>query len=142
LVITEGGFAKRSAIDTYPTRGRGGLGVKVANLVDERGDLVAGLEVTEEDEVLVIMESGNIVRSAVSEVPRTGRNTQGVTFARPSKDDRIIAITKNLESQLDDDSEAVDSGDEATATAEAQNATEVAEGVEPDSAARNEEGDE
>lgn len=142
LVITEGGFAKRSAIDTYPTRGRGGLGVKVANLVDERGDLVAGLEVTEEDEVLVIMESGNIVRSAVSEVPRTGRNTQGVTFARPSKDDRIIAITKNLESQLDDDSEAVDSGDEATATTEAQNATEVAEGVEPDSAARNEEGDE
>ena len=107
--------------------------------MDERGDLVAGLEVTEEDEVLVIMESGNIVRSAVSEVPRTGRNTQGVTFARPSKDDRIIAITKNLESQLDDDSEAVDSGDEATATTEAQNATEVAEGVEPDSAARNEE---
>ena len=50
LVITEGGFAKRSGIDTYPTRGRGGLGVKVANLVDERGKLVGALEVNDEDE--------------------------------------------------------------------------------------------
>ncbi|MDO5033813.1 MAG: DNA gyrase subunit A [Actinomycetaceae bacterium] len=123
FVITEGGFAKRSAIDTYPTRGRGGLGVKVANLVDERGDLVAGLEVTEEDEVLVIMESGNIVRSAVSEVPRTGRTTQGVTFARPAKGDRIIAITKNLESQLDDEGEEVDS-DESEVSVSGEGAVE------------------
>ncbi|MDO5721681.1 MAG: DNA gyrase subunit A [Actinomycetaceae bacterium] len=103
LVVTEGGFAKRSAIDTYPTRGRGGLGVKVANLVEERGDLVGALKVREDDEVLVIMESGNVVRSAVSEISRTGRTTQGVTFARPDAGDRIIAIARNLEPDLDED---------------------------------------
>ncbi len=109
LVVTEGGFAKRSGIDTYPTRGRGGLGVKVANLVDARGSLVGALEVNDEDEVLVIMESGNIMRSAVSEVPRTGRNTQGVTFARPGAQDRIIAVARNLESELENEDESVNS---------------------------------
>lgn len=102
LVVTEGGFAKRSAIDTYPVRGRGGLGVKVANLVEDRGGLVGALKVHEEDEVLVIMESGNIVRIPVAEISRTGRTTQGVTFARPSEGDRIIAVARNLETSLDD----------------------------------------
>lgn len=126
LVITEGGFAKRSAIDEYPTHGRGGLGVKVANLVDARGELVAGLEVSDEDEVLVIMESGNIVRSAVSEIPRTGRATQGVTFARPAKDDRIIAITRNLESQLDEDADEVDSSEDALSEGDEDSVTDAA----------------
>ncbi len=106
LVVTEGGYAKRSAIDTYPTRGRGGLGVKVANLVEERGNLVGALRVHENDEVLVIMESGNIVRSAVAEIARTGRTTQGVTLARPAAGDRIIAVARNLESDLDDGEDA------------------------------------
>lgn len=126
LVITEGGFAKRSAIDEYPTHGRGGLGVKVANLVDARGELVAGLEVSDEDEVLVIMESGNIVRSSVNEIPRTGRATQGVTFARPAKDDRIIAITRNLESQLDEDADEVDSSEDALSEGDEDSVTDAA----------------
>ncbi len=125
LVITEGGFAKRSGIDTYPTRGRGGLGVKVANLVDERGKLVGALEVYDEDEVLVIMESGNIVRSAVNEIPRTGRTTQGVTFARPAEGDRIIAVARNLESDLENDDESVDSNDEGAATDADDSATDT-----------------
>lgn len=115
LVVTEGGYAKRSAIDTYPIRLRGGLGVKVANLVEERGDLVGALKVHEEDEVLVIMESGNIVRSRVDEISRTGRTTQGVTFARPSDDDRIIAVARNLEPDLD---ESDDTEGEQPASAE------------------------
>lgn len=101
LVVTEGGYAKRSAIDTYPMRRRGGLGVKVANLVEQRGDLVGALKVREEDDVLVIMKSGNVVRSSVAEISRTGRNTQGVTFARPDSGDHIIAIARNLEADLE-----------------------------------------
>lgn len=126
LIITEGGFAKRSAIDTYPTRGRGGLGVKVANLVEERGDLVGALKVHEEDEVLVIMESGNIVRSKVAEISRTGRTTQGVTFARPDDGDRIIAVARNLEPELDEsedtDDESSTSGEEVADTESATSA--------------------
>ncbi|MDO5728419.1 MAG: DNA gyrase subunit A [Actinomycetaceae bacterium] len=127
LVITEGGFAKRSAIDTYPTRGRGGLGVKVANLVEERGDLVGAIKVHEEDEVLVIMESGNIVRSKVSEISRTGRTTQGVTFARPDNGDRIIALARNLEPELD---ESEDTDDEAPSSVETVADTESATSAE------------
>ena len=102
FVVTEGGFAKRTDISEYRVQGRNGYGIKVANLVEERGDLVGALITEGEDEVLVIMEKGKIVRSAVSEVNRTGRNTQGVTFAKPDKNDRIIAVARNVERNLGD----------------------------------------
>ena len=97
FVVTEGGFAKRTAVSEYRVQGRGGLGIKVANLVEARGDLVGALITDDDDEVLLIMERGKIVRSAVNEVSRTGRTTQGVTFARPDPGDRIIGIARNLE---------------------------------------------
>jgi len=111
FVVTEGGFAKRTSVDEYRVQGRGGLGVKVANLVQARGDLVGALIADEDDEVLVIMERGKIVRSAVNEVTATGRNTQGVTFARPDKGDRIIGIARNNERQLGEDAATVDDGE-------------------------------
>ncbi|MFV0426223.1 MAG: DNA gyrase subunit A [Beutenbergiaceae bacterium] len=98
FVVTEGGFAKRTKVSEYRVQGRGGLGIKVANVVESRGDLVGALITSEEDEVLVIMERGKIVRSAVNGVNLTGRNTQGVTFAKPDAGDRIIAIARNVES--------------------------------------------
>lgn len=110
FVVTEGGFAKRTQVDQYRLQGRGGLGIKVANLVESRGDLVGALITQPGDEVLVIMESGKVVRSSVDEVNLTGRNTQGVTFARPDKKDRVIAIALNLEAEEDEleDTENVD----------------------------------
>ncbi|MEV0892949.1 DNA gyrase subunit A [Promicromonospora sp. MEB111] len=110
FVVTEGGFAKRTRISEYRIQGRGGLGIKVANLVEARGDLVGALVTHADDEVLVIMERGKIVRSAVAEVNLTGRNTQGVTFAKPDKGDRIIAVARNAERE--------DAGDAVGATDE------------------------
>nr|WP_226924531.1 DNA gyrase subunit A [Georgenia satyanarayanai] len=101
FVVTEGGYAKRTAVEEYRVQGRGGLGVKVANLVEARGDLVSALLTSPEAEVLVIMERGKIVRSAVAEVSLTGRNTQGVIFAKPDKGDRIIAVARNAERDAD-----------------------------------------
>ena len=103
FVVTEGGYAKRTAVADYPIKGRGGLGVKVANLVEERGSLVGALVTAPGDEVLCIMASGKVVRSAVAEVSRTGRATQGVTFAKPDDGDRIIAVARSAERELDDD---------------------------------------
>ena len=117
FVVTEGGFAKRTSVDEYRVQGRGGLGIKVANLVEARGDLVGALIADEDDEVLVIMERGKIVRSAVNEVTATGRNTQGVTFAKPDRGDRIIAVARNNERQLGGDAATVD-GEPAPADAE------------------------
>jgi len=136
FVVTEGGFAKRTRVDEYRVQGRGGLGIKVANLVEARGDLVGALVTESDDEVLVIMERGKIVRSAVDEVNLTGRNTQGVTFAKPDKGDRIIAVARNVERRLGEDRDTV--GEESTpdesaetdhsATAEQAGGTDTAPG--------------
>jgi DNA gyrase subunit A len=100
FVVTEGGYAKRTEVDQYRLQGRGGLGIKVAKLTDDRGDLAGGLIVSDDDEVLVVLASGKVVRSAVAEVPAKGRDTMGVVFARPDDDDRIIAIARNGERSL------------------------------------------
>ena len=95
FVVTEGGYAKRSHVDEYRVQGRGGLGIKVGKLVEDRGDLVGAMVVEDDDEVLVVMESGNVVRSAVEGVPSKGRDTMGVIFAKPRKKDRIIKVARS-----------------------------------------------
>jgi DNA gyrase subunit A len=108
FIVTEGGFAKRTKVDEYRVQGRGGLGIKVAKLAEERGDLVGALVVQESDEVLVVMEGGKVVRSAVTGVPAKGRDTMGVIFAKPDKKDRIIGVARNSERSLAVDDEAVE----------------------------------
>ena len=100
FIVTEGGFAKRTKVEEYRVQGRGGLGIKVAKLAEERGDLVGALIVQEDDEVLVVMGGGKVVRSAVTGVPAKGRDTMGVIFAKPDKKDRIIAVARNSERGL------------------------------------------
>jgi len=132
FIVTEGGYAKRTAVDEYRLQGRGGLGIKVAKLAEDRGDLVGALIVQEEDEVLVVMEGGKVVRSAVTGVPAKGRDTIGVIFAKPDKNDRIIEVARNSERGLeveesedgldDDVTLAEDDGAaEATVTPETEN---------------------
>jgi len=106
FVVTEGGYAKRTAVEEYRLQGRGGLGIKVAKLAEERGDLVGALVVQEEDEVLVVMGGGKVVRSSVAGVPAKGRDTMGVIFAKPDKNDRIIEVARNSERGLEDEVEA------------------------------------
>ena len=103
FVVTEGGYAKRTDLSEYRVQGRGGLGIKVANLVEARGKLVGALVTDEESEVLVIMAGGKIVRSRVDEVSKTGRNTQGVIFSRADGDDRVIAVTLNVDNSGDEE---------------------------------------
>ncbi len=105
FVVTEGGYAKRSKVDEYRVQGRGGLGIKVAKLAEDRGDLVGGLIVEEDDEVLVVMQSGKVVRTAVAEVPAKGRDTMGVIFAKPGKGDHIVGVARNQDRQLEKDLE-------------------------------------
>ena len=101
FVVTEGGYAKRTEVNQYRAQNRGGLGIKVAKLEEKRGDLVGALIVAEEDEVLVVLESGRVVRSAVKEVPAKGRDTMGVVFARFDEDDSVIGLARNTERNLE-----------------------------------------
>ncbi|GAA2863131.1 DNA gyrase subunit A [Paenarthrobacter ilicis] len=118
FVVTEGGYAKRTAVDEYRLQGRGGLGIKVAKLAEDRGDLVGALIVQEEDEVLVVMEGGKVVRSAVTGVPAKGRDTMGVIFAKPDKNDRIIEVARNSERGLEVDEAEDDTADDVTLAAD------------------------
>lgn len=101
FIVTEGGYAKRTSIDEYRVQGRNGYGIKVAKLVEGRGALVGGLIVGEDDEVLVVMHSGKVVRTGVNEVPAKGRGTMGVIFAKPVRGDSIIGVARNQYRQLD-----------------------------------------
>ncbi|WP_374049299.1 DNA gyrase subunit A [Sinomonas sp. ASV486] len=118
FIVTEGGYAKRTSADEYRVQGRGGLGIKVGKYQEERGHLVGALLVQEEDEALVVMEGGKVVRSSVTGVPAKGRDTMGVIFAKPDKGDRIIAVAKNTErtlSEADEADEASEGSPEGTA---------------------------
>lgn len=134
FVMTEQGFAKRTSADEYRVQGRAGMGIKVAKLTEARGDLVGALMVSSGDEVLAIMESGKVMRAAVDEVSLTGRNTQGVTFVRPDKGDRIIAVARNAEVEIEED-EVPAAGEQAAAE---EPATE-SESAEPTAATQPEE---
>jgi DNA gyrase subunit A len=105
FVVTEGGYAKRTAVGEYRPQNRGGLGIKVAKLEEKRGDLVGALIVNDEDEVLVVLNSGKVVRSQVSEVPARGRDTMGVVFARFQEDDSVLGLAKNSERNLESSAE-------------------------------------
>lgn len=107
LVVTDEGFAKRTALSEYRLQGRNGYGVKAIAMVEGRGSLVGALVVDEDDQIMAIMKSGKVIRSDVSEIKRTGRNTQGVTLAKPDKDDEILSIARNAEKDQDEEEEGV-----------------------------------
>ncbi|WP_083078531.1 DNA gyrase subunit A [Actinobaculum suis] len=135
FTVTTGGFAKRTQIEEYRVQGRGGLGIKVANLPENRGDLVDALVTQGDEEVLVIMASGKVMRTTVGEVSITGRNTQGVTFVRPDEGDEIIAIARNIEDEMEEDEEAEAAEEAAVVTEEPAVVTEEPEATAEEAAA-------
>ncbi|MGA1114186.1 MAG: DNA gyrase subunit A [Aquiluna sp.] len=111
FVVTEGGYAKRTASEQYRVQNRGGLGIKVAKLDEKRGDLVGSLIVDENDEVLVVLASGKVIRTNASEVPAKGRDTMGVVFARFEEGDSVLSLAKNSERNLESNEEGADVGE-------------------------------
>ncbi|WP_461022082.1 DNA gyrase subunit A [Thalassiella azotivora] len=109
FVVFENGLAKRTRVAEYRVQGRGGLGIKVAKRSEKGGDLVGALLVGPDDEVLVVMEKGKVVRSRADEVRLTGRDSQGVRFATPDRGDSIIAVARNTERAVEEEVGAVDS---------------------------------
>ncbi len=105
FTVTDGGFAKRTHVSEYREQNRGGLGIKAMKLNSDRGSLVGGLVVTDNDEVIAIKASGQITRSAVSEVPVKGRDTMGVKFVGVGDDDSVVVIARNPEQAEDDEAE-------------------------------------
>jgi DNA gyrase subunit A len=94
LTITEQGFGKRTPIEQFPLRGRGGQGVIAQAVTEKTGDLVSAVAVDDSHEIMLITENGTLIRTRAAEVRIAGRNTQGVRIMRPDKDDRIVSIDR------------------------------------------------
>jgi DNA gyrase subunit A len=97
LVATAGGFAKRTPIDQYPVKGRGGMGVVTARITDGRGELVGALMVRPDDEVFAITSAGGVIRTAASEVKLSGRQTMGVRLMNLAPGVSVVAVARNAE---------------------------------------------
>jgi DNA gyrase subunit A len=122
FTVTDGGFAKRTAVSEYRVQGRGGLGIKAMKLNEDRGSLVGGLVVGENDEVIAIKTSGQIIRSTVADVPAKGRDTMGVKFVSLKPEDAVAVIALYPEPKVDEDAEPADvEALDAEATAEGAN---------------------
>ncbi|WSS24420.1 DNA gyrase subunit A [Streptomyces sp. NBC_01190] len=101
FTATDGGYAKRTRVDEYRVQGRGGLGIKAAKIVEDRGSLVGALVVEETDEILAITLSGGVIRTRVNEVRETGRDTMGVQLINLGKRDAVVGIARNAEAEDD-----------------------------------------
>ncbi|MDE5612779.1 MAG: DNA gyrase subunit A, partial [Odoribacter sp.] len=94
LVVSETGFGKRSAIEDYRITNRGGKGVKTINMTDKTGNLIALIDVTDEDNLMIINRSGLTIRLKVEDLRVMGRNTQGVKLINLRNEDAIAAVAK------------------------------------------------
>ncbi|WP_436772088.1 DNA gyrase subunit A [Yinghuangia sp. YIM S09857] len=105
FTATDGGYAKRTSVDEYRVQGRGGLGIKAAKIVEDRGSLVGALVVDVTDEILAITLGGGVIRTRVSEVRDTGRDTMGVQLINLGKGDAVVGIARNAEPEPDGEGE-------------------------------------
>jgi DNA gyrase subunit A len=101
LVVTENGFGKRTAMDDYPRKGRGTMGVKTITLTDRKGVLAAALAVREHQELVFISEAGMVQRTSVRGINRYGRASQGVRVMNVAGDDRVSAVALVMETNTE-----------------------------------------
>jgi DNA gyrase subunit A len=94
MTVTENGFGKRTPIEQFPIKGRGGMGVISIKTSDRNGAQIGAVRVDDDDEMMLITDGGTLVRARVSEVSRMGRDTQGVTMIRLSKKEKLIGIER------------------------------------------------
>ena len=113
VTVTDGGYAKRTPVEEWTPKGRGIYGVRAMKLVEERGSLVGALVADETDEVYAIASDGVVIRTRVSEIRATGRDTMGVSLMNLGEDNAIVAVA--LGDATDDDLDDVDSESEVGA---------------------------
>jgi DNA gyrase subunit A len=94
LTASENGFGKLTPLDEFPTHGRGGQGVIAQQVTDRNGRMVGALQVTLDDEVMLMSQSGTLVRTPVKDISVVGRNTQGVRLIRLEEGDQLSGLER------------------------------------------------
>ena len=93
LIITEKGYGKRTRADEYPTKGRGGKGIKTANVADKNGPLAGLMTVKGDEDLMIITNTGVMIRTSVANISQTGRSTMGVKVMRLDENAKIVTFT-------------------------------------------------
>ncbi len=104
LIITKNGYGKRTSASEYPTKGRGGKGIKTANITDKNGPLAGLITISGDEDIMIITDTGVIIRTNVSNISQTGRSTLGVKVMRLNQDAKIVtfALVQSEESVAED----------------------------------------
>lgn len=108
VTITDGGFAKRTPIEEWAPKGRGGLGVRAMKLVEERGSLVGALVCETEDQIFAIASNGVVIRTKVDQIRPSGRDTMGVTMMKLAEGDTVVAVARAGDSEDEDSDETTE----------------------------------
>lgn len=103
MAVCEKGHGKRTSIDEFSVFKRGGQGVIAIQTSERNGQLVAAVEVSDNDEIMLISDQGTLVRISVDEIPTLGRNTQGVRLIRVRDDEALVDVAVIKEQENDDD---------------------------------------
>lgn len=93
LIITEKGYGKRTVATEYPTKGRAGKGMKTANVTEKNGPLAGLLTVKGDEDLMIITDTGVMIRTNVANISQTGRSTMGVKVMRLDQDAKIVTFT-------------------------------------------------
>ncbi|MGB3945368.1 MAG: DNA gyrase C-terminal beta-propeller domain-containing protein, partial [Candidatus Saccharimonadales bacterium] len=106
VTVTDGGYAKRTAVDEWAPKGRGILGVRAMKLVEQRGSMVGALVCDEGDQIFAIASNGVVIRTSVAQVRPSGRDTMGVRLMNLAEGDAIVAVARGGEADEDEGEEA------------------------------------
>ena len=126
VTITDGGFAKRTSVDEWATKGRGIKGVRAMKLPEERGELVGAMVCSQTDQIFAIASNGVVIRTKVDEIRASSRDTMGVRMMRLGDDTTVVAVAKGAEDD-DDDDEEITGGEEVGEGTQLTNITEAAD---------------
>ena len=107
LLATSGGYGKRTAMEEYPVKGRGGLGVVTFKYTPKRGKLIGALAVDSDDQIFAITSAGGVIRTEVGQIRPSSRQTMGVRLVNLEKDVELFAIDRNVEGEGEETAEAV-----------------------------------
>jgi DNA gyrase subunit A len=102
LTVTQNGYGKRTLLEEYPLRNRGGKGVITIKTTERNGLVVGALVVEDEDDIMMVSEQGNIIRTKVGGISVIGRNTQGVKLINLSPGEKLVALARLAEPEDDD----------------------------------------
>ena len=121
VTITDGGFAKRTPVSEWATKGRGILGVRAMRLTEARGSLVGAMVCEASDQIFAIASNGVVIRTKVEEIRPSGRDTMGVTLMNLTGDDTVVAVARSTET--DDDEMPLEADVDAVADSAAEEAS-------------------